>query len=373
MCPQLSPDEKLASEESLKLYCRPIEWYNIIQHRAAKNPTFLQRCLDYMIEARRKKRIQLTVSLSRGTNTACREQNIFPLYVLLATPTSNLSLEEHPPIYRFSRAYFLTSFGGFGSKDHTKATFVIPDIENLASSRASNLNIIIISRGQVGEDIGENNCTGGHLERSALQKLEGKCFWGNISINLLRLSLENHASTLNLGHTMKLTSTVEMRPSFLEKKFLEQDNCLTFCSHKVDVTGSYKLQVGISAQEAGARDIRENPYSSYSYSDVPTPSLPRIVRLRAGNVHFNYKYYKNTMQKTEVTEDFACPFCFVKCGSYKISEERQAVDVSLKADAWRIELGPEGVDPIHQTFSYCSRFKTRRLTVSHCGITTLNW
>nr|AVF19614.1 hypothetical protein [Triticum turgidum] len=37
MCPQLSPDEKLASEESLKLYCKPIQRYNIIQHRAAKN------------------------------------------------------------------------------------------------------------------------------------------------------------------------------------------------------------------------------------------------------------------------------------------------------------------------------------------------
>ncbi|XP_044446260.1 polycomb group protein EMF2B [Triticum aestivum] len=74
------------------------------------------------------------------------------------------------------------------------------------------------------------------------------------------------------------------------------------------------------------------------------------------------------MQKTEVTEDFACPFCFVKCGSYKISEERQAVDVSLKADAWRIELGPEGVDPIHQTFSYCSRFKTRRLVTTSAKI-----
>ncbi|XP_037480258.1 polycomb group protein EMF2B-like [Triticum dicoccoides] len=375
MCPQLSPDEKLASEESLKLYCRPIEWYNIIQHRAAKNPTFLQRCLDYMIEARRKKRIQLTVSLSRGTNTACREQNIFPLYVLLATPTSNISLEEHPSIYRFSRAYFLTSFGGFGSKDHTKATFVIPDIENLASSRASNLNIIIISRGQVGEDIGENNCTGGHLEQSALQKLEGKCFWGNISINLLRLSLENHASTLNLGHTMKLTSTVEMRPSFLEKKFLEQDNCLTFCSHKVDATcgNGLCLRSCLTASHAVSTVARCRCQHCRHCMQAR-----QLGRLRAGNVHFNYKYYKNTMQKTEVTEDFACPFCFVKCGSYKglgchlnsshdlfhfefwISEERQAVDVSLKADAWRIELGPEGVDPIHQTFSYCSRFKTRR-------------
>uniref|UniRef100_A0ACD5U6Q2 Uncharacterized protein n=1 Tax=Avena sativa TaxID=4498 RepID=A0ACD5U6Q2_AVESA len=56
-----------------------------------------------------------------------------------------------------------------------------------------------------------------------------------------------------------------------------------------------------------------------------------------------------------VTEDFACPFCLVKCGSYKglgchlnsshdlfhfefwISEEYQAVNVSLKIDAWRTE------------------------------------
>ena len=99
-------------------------------------------------------RIQLTVSLSRGTNTACRDQNISPLYVLLATPTSNISLEgvsipilcfnryfvpnylllltkcyaQHPPICWFIRAYFLTTFSGFGSKDHTKSTFVIPDI-----------------------------------------------------------------------------------------------------------------------------------------------------------------------------------------------------------------------------------------------------
>ena len=36
-------------------------------------------------------RIQITVSLSASTNT--QAQNIFPLYVLLARPTSNISLE----------------------------------------------------------------------------------------------------------------------------------------------------------------------------------------------------------------------------------------------------------------------------------------
>jgi hypothetical protein len=87
-------------------------------------------------------------------------------------------------------------------------------------------------------------------------------------------------------------------------------------------------------------------------------------------VLFNYKYYNNTMQKTEVTEDFSCPFCLVPCGSFKglgchlnashdlfhyefwISEECQAVNVSLKTDSWRTELLAEGVDPRHQTFSY---------------------
>jgi hypothetical protein len=111
--------------------------------------------------------------------------------------------------------------------------------------------------------------------------------------------------------------------------FLVDGSCLTFCSHKVDATvrwflficfnliigsvlkgdkhcwykmanpfiaqvlsvtsiaslnlvillqGSYQLQVAISAQEAGARDMSESPYSSYSYSGVPPSSLPHIIR-----------------------------------------------------------------------------------------------
>ncbi|XP_044971149.1 polycomb group protein EMF2B-like [Hordeum vulgare subsp. vulgare] len=370
--PDLSPDEQLAAEETFKLYCKPVELCNVIQKRALDNPAFLQRCLHYMIQASRKKRIQLTVSLSRGIE--CPDQNIFPLYLLLATPTSdNIPLEGHSPIYRFSRACLLTSFSEFAS---TKATFMIPDVKNIATSRACNLSVILIRCASQGQ-AGENNCSGDHVEASALRKLEGKCFWGKIPINLLGSSLEN-CVTLNLGHTVELASTVTMSPSFLEPKFLEQDSCLTFCSHKVDATGSYQLQVGISVQEAGARDMSESPYNSYSYSDVPPSSVSHIIRLRAGNVIFNFKYYNNTMQKTEVTEDFACAFCLVKCGSYKglgchlnsthdlfhfefwISEECQAVNVSLKADAWKMELMGKGVDPRHQTFSYCSRLKVRR-------------
>ncbi|CAN6289466.1 unnamed protein product [Urochloa humidicola] len=372
---RLSPDEQLAAEKSFALYCKPVELYNIIQRRAIKNPLFIQRSLLYKIQARRKKRIQLTISLSGSTNT--QAHNIFPLYVLLARPTSNITLEGHSPIYRFSRICSLTSFSEYGNKDKTEATFVIPDLKTLSNSRACNLNIIFISCGQVGQIIGEDNCSGNKAEGSSLQKLEGKCSWGKIATKILASSLEK-CVTLSTGVTAELVSTVTMSPSFLEPKFLEQDNCLTFCSHKVDATGSYQIKVSMSAEEAGARDLSLSPYSNYSYNDVPPSILPEIIRLRAGNVLFNYKYYNNTMQKTEVTEDFSCPFCLVPCGSFKglgchlnsshdlfhfefwVSEECQAVNVSLKTDAWKTELLAEGVDPRHQTFSYRSRFKKRR-------------
>ncbi|KXG37542.1 polycomb group protein EMBRYONIC FLOWER 2 isoform X1 [Sorghum bicolor] len=373
---RLSPDEQLAAERSFALYCKPIELYNIIQRRAVKNPPFIQRSLLYKIQARRKKRIQITVSLSASANT--QAPNIFPLHVLLARPTSNISLEGHSPIYRFSRVCLLTNFSEFGNKGKTEATFIIPDVKNLSTSRACNLNIILISCGQVGQIIGEDSCSGNDVERSSLQKLEGKCSWGKIPTNVLASSLEK-CVTLSTGDAVDLASTVTMSPSFLEPKFLEQDSCLTFCSHKVDATGSYQLEVCISAEEAGARELLLSPYyCNYSYDNVPPSLLPEIIRLRAGNVLFNYKYYNNTMQKTEVTEDFSCPFCLVPCGSFKglgchlnsshdlfhyefwISEECQAVNVSLKADAWKTESVAEGVDPRHQTFSYCSRFKKRR-------------
>ncbi|XP_070016626.1 polycomb group protein EMBRYONIC FLOWER 2-like [Nicotiana sylvestris] len=42
-----------------------------------------------------------------------------------------------------------------------------------------------------------------------------------------------------------------------------------------------------------------------------------LSRLRTGNVVFNYRYYNNKLQRTEVTEDFTCPSCLVKCASFK--------------------------------------------------------
>ncbi|GMI63962.1 REDUCED VERNALIZATION RESPONSE 2 [Hibiscus trionum] len=106
----------------------------------------------------------------------------------------------------------------------------------------------------------------------------------------------------------------------------------------------------------------------------------RKKRLRAGIVIFNYKDYGNMLQKTEVTEDFSCPFCLMQCASFKglryhlcsshdlfnfdfwVTEEYQAVNVSVKIDSLISETLANGVDPRVETFCFCSKPRRRRST-----------
>ncbi|KAK1681705.1 hypothetical protein QYE76_042553 [Lolium multiflorum] len=372
---QLSPDEELTPEECLTLYCKPVELYNIIRLRATEDPPLLQRCLSYKIDARRKKRIHISVSISGSANNELPAHCIFPLHVLFARATSNDSLDGHSPVYQFTRACLLTSFCESGDSDHTKATFTIPDLKSLATSQVFNLNIILISCGQHGQNL-SGNFSENHMDYSSPQKLGGQCFWGNIPIDLLWSSLDN-CVTLSLGRTVELTSEISMSPGFIEPTFLECGSFLTFCSRKADATGSYKLQASIDAQEAGAKGRDVYPYSRYSYADVPLSSLAHIIRLRTGNVLFNYKHCKKLLQ-SEVTEDFSCSFCLVRCGSFKgleyhltsshelfhfeflVSEDCQAVYVSLKTDTRREELlATAGDERGERVFFYRSRFKKR--------------
>ncbi|RYQ81071.1 hypothetical protein Ahy_Scaffold1g107080 isoform B [Arachis hypogaea] len=60
MCRQNSPvhhsgDEDTAADESLLIYCKPVELYNILYRRSLHNPSFLRRSLRYKIKARRKR------------------------------------------------------------------------------------------------------------------------------------------------------------------------------------------------------------------------------------------------------------------------------------------------------------------------------
>ncbi|WCJ25807.1 Polycomb group protein VERNALIZATION 2 [Euphorbia peplus] len=101
-------------------------------------------------------------------------------------------------------------------------------------------------------------------------------------------------------------------------------------------------------------------------------------RLAGGIVIFNYRDYNNKLQKTEVTEDYSCPFCSMMCMNLKglrhhlcsshdlfnfefwVNEEYQAVNVSVKVDRFLSETLADGVEQRQQTFFFCSRSRKRK-------------
>ncbi|XP_007038263.2 PREDICTED: polycomb group protein EMBRYONIC FLOWER 2 isoform X1 [Theobroma cacao] len=352
----LSAEEELAAEESLSIYCKPVELYNILQRRAVRNPSFLQRCLRYKILAKHKMRIQMTVSVSGIVNGGVLTQSLFPLYILLARLVSDVAVAEYSAVYRFRRACILTSFTGIEGSNQAQANFILPEINKLAiEAKSGSLAILLVSFANGG----------------------GCCLWGRIPLESLYMSLEK-SPNLSLGQRAEMTLPVEMHSCSLKLNCLNEDKCILIqnSSNSLSMNQSLQLQVIISAEEAGAKE--KSPYNSYTCSGISSSSLSHIIRLRAGNVIFNYRYYNNKLQRTEVTEDFSCPFCLVKCASFKglrhhlpashdlfhfefwVTEEYQAVNVSVKTDIWRSEIVADGVDPKQQTFFFCSKQLRRR-------------
>ncbi|XP_052293299.1 polycomb group protein EMBRYONIC FLOWER 2 isoform X6 [Citrus sinensis] len=105
-------------------------------------------------------------------------------------------------------------------------------------------------------------------------------------------------------------------------------------------------------------------------------------RLRPGIVVFNYRDYTNMLTKTEVTEDFSCPFCLMQCACFKVdndglryhlcsshdlfnyefwvTDDYQAVNISVKIDTLTSEIVAGGVDPRLQTFFFCAKPRSRK-------------
>ncbi|KAK8530820.1 hypothetical protein V6N12_013320 [Hibiscus sabdariffa] len=350
----LSAEEEIAAEESLSVYCKPVELYNILQRRAARNPSFLQRCLHYKIQEKHKRRIQMTVSVSGIVNEGVLTQSIFPLYILLARLVSE-EIPEYSAVYRFRRACILTSFTGIDGSNQAQVNFILPEKNKLSmEAKSGSLAILLV------------NFANG-----------GCCLWGRIPLESLYVSWEK-SPNLSLEQRSETILPVDMHSCLLKLKCLNEDKCILIqrSSNSSSMNQSLQLRVIIFAKEVGIKE--KSPYNSDTCSGISSSSLSHIIRLRAGNVIFNYRYYNNKLQKTEVTEDFSCPFCLVKCASFKglrhhlpafhdlfnfefwVTEEYQAVNVSVKTDGWRSEIVTDGVDPKQQAFFYCSKQLRRR-------------
>lgn len=371
----LSAEEEIAAEESLSIYCKPVELYNIIQRRAIRNPSFLQRCLQYKIQAKHKRRIQMTISLSGTPNYGLQAQSLFPLYIFLARPVSSVAVPEYSAVYRFSRACLLAN--GAEGINRVQANFILPEINKLgAEVKSSSLAILFVSCAEATNSGCGINPDKNHIGMTSFpSNFEGLCLLGNMPMELLYLSWEK-SPNLKLGERAEIMTHFDMHSCFVKLSCMDEEKYIAIQTpHSFGTANTPQLEVIISAEEIGAKE--KSPYNAYSYNDMPT-SLSHIMRLRTGNVIFNYRYYNNKLQRTEVTEDFSCPFCLAKCASFKglrfhlssshdlfnfefwVTEEYQAVNVSVKTDIWKPEVVADGVDPKQQTFIHCSKPLRRR-------------
>lgn len=375
----LSAEEEIAAEESLSIYCKPVELYNILQRRAIRNPSFLQRCLSYQIHEKHNRRIQMTISLSETVNEGLQARFPFPLYILLGRLVSGTIVSEYSAVYRFSRACILTNFTGVEGSTQVQANFVLPEISKLAlKAKSGALAILLVNFAGNPNSSSGTDLTKARLGTTSIPSNDGGyCHWGKIPLESLYRSWEK-SPNLSLGQRAELTCPVDMHSCFLKLNCLNKDKCVSIQMpfNSGSSSTSQQVHVTISAEEIGGKD--KSPYNSYTCSDISSPSLSRIIRLRAGNVVFNYRYYNNKLQRTEVTEDFSCPFCLAKCASFKglryhlpsshdlfnfefwVTEEYQAVNVSVKTEIWRSEVVADGVDPKQQTFFFCSKQRRHR-------------
>uniref|UniRef100_A0A0R0I0Z9 Uncharacterized protein n=1 Tax=Glycine max TaxID=3847 RepID=A0A0R0I0Z9_SOYBN len=334
-CEHLSAEEELAAEESLSIYCKPVELYNILQRRAMRNPSFLQRCLHYRIKAKHKKRIQMAVSLTR---TITESQNVFPMSICLARRISDHGASRQTAIYQIGRIFIFRNSPGIDLNTQVQANFTLPEVNKLAEeARSCSLDILFVSTATAGE----------------------YCLCGKVSLESLYMAWDCFPN-FRLGQRAEIMSTVDLLPCILKSDFLNEDTRISIQvpSNFENMSTSKQVQITISAEEFGAKE--KSPYLSYAGGEVPSSSLSHIIGLREGNVMFNYRYYNNKLQRTEVTKDFTCPFCLVKCACFKVSDECHAVNVSVKNDISRSEIVSDDVDPRVQTFFFCGKPLKRR-------------
>ncbi|XP_027364627.1 polycomb group protein EMBRYONIC FLOWER 2-like [Abrus precatorius] len=395
-CEHLSEEEKLAAEESLSIYCKPVEFYNILQHRM---PLFLSRCLDYRKKAKNKKRILMTVSLSWKDDET---QSLFPLCICMARlhPIGEDEEEEkYSAVYQTNQIFTFRGSSEIDGNGNTqvKANFMLPENEKLAK-KAESGKFFILVYGKNPNSASGANASVMPLDVAFIESRTGESFlFGKLCLQSIYAVCCCNPN-FSLGQQTEIMSAIDLLPCILECGVQGKDKSISIqkpsnsedevCSSiniiyplsknftTTDLSILKRLQISISAKGFGAEE--KSPYHIHASSDVASSSSSRNIRLKEGIVTFNYRYYNDKLRRTEVTEDFCCPFCLVKCASYKgvrchllsshdlfnfefsASEDCPDVHVSVKSDSWRPEIVADGVDPRVQTFFFCAKpFKRR--------------
>ncbi|TKY51787.1 Polycomb group protein EMBRYONIC FLOWER 2 [Spatholobus suberectus] len=377
-CEHLSAEEKLAAEESLSVYCKPVELYNYLRHRAIENPLFLQRCLDYRIKAKRKKRMLVTVSVLWSDDETW---SLFPLCICVARLDPNDEAEEGAQKYQAVRIFTFrgsSKIDGNGSTQ-VQANFVLSKPDKLAEEAKSGKYFVLIfasvdnpiSLSEVNAslmpwDVASNESRGGE-----------NCLYGKVSLKKLYKIWHLYPS-FPLGQRIQIHYDVHLLPCILTYCFQRKSKSISIQGSR-DPQDEFskkdlkQLQVTLFTEKFGAREKSSDRTHASREVASTSSSLSHILWLKEGNVSFNYRYYHNKLRRMEVTEDFSCPFCLVKCATFKglkwhlisshdffnfefsPSEDCPSVYVSVKTNIWRPEIIADGVDPRVQTFIFSAK------------------
>ncbi|RYR37933.1 hypothetical protein Ahy_A09g042849 [Arachis hypogaea] len=387
---QLAAEEELSAEESFAVYCKPVEFYNILRRRALRNPTFLQRCLDYKIEAKKKKRIQLTALLGDIDET----QALFPLYICLARVAfKDEDAKKYSALYRIGRVFIFQAPSEVDGDTQQKANFLLPDIQRLALTAKSGSLVLLfftaVENPNFPSGVNVSLCRavssiifllsvsqfellskGVDARRRRMERIKrrsiGKtfttrdanyCLCGKVSLEK-NFQFWDESSNLRLGLQAEAVSTVDLHPCILKYGARDEEQNISVQAPNNFENGFPKskttqLQIKMYAQQIGAKE-------KSSHDTNITALASRMTRLKEGNLKFNFRYYYDKLQRTEVTEDFSCPLCLVRCASYKgikyhmlashdlfnyeflAWEDCPTINISAKTDNWKSErIRPE--------------------------------
>ncbi|GAU16921.1 hypothetical protein TSUD_36800 [Trifolium subterraneum] len=206
---QLSAEEKVVAEQSLSVYCKPVEFYNILHQRILQsNPFFIPRCLEYRREARRKKRTQMTVMLSWNDEET---QNVFPLYIGLARRDPN---NKGTDIYTFRGS------PGTDGNYKIKAEFLLWEVHELAAEGSLFL-LFFTTEGNSNLSSRVNASLGPSDPTSHESIAEKICLYEKISFQSIYMAWDSSPNFL-WGQRAEIMTTLDLLPCILKYDVLNK-------------------------------------------------------------------------------------------------------------------------------------------------------
>ncbi|KAJ0705397.1 putative transcription factor C2H2 family [Helianthus annuus] len=378
--------EQNAAEESFSVYFKPVELYKCLGVRASRKPLFRANCLRYKLEEKHKRRVQLSVSISRPLDDGPQTMHIFPLYVVLARPVPTTNAEALQSIrYRFKRACKVIAFNVAPTMRSPRARFILPDINKLSTEfKSGSLAILLVSFAGITNQT-EIDLTEDHMDSPSN---EGYCLMGKTLFDFIHFSKEN-SPKMSVGGRAQFMSTISLSACYMKLSCSDGEKCLSFrFPHNSEAVVLQQVRVIVTAEELGAKNI--SPLDVHSYNNTSTDKLPEDQRPRTREVIFFYIYNNDRLHKTQVTEDYTCPFCLLKCASYTglachlpashdlfnyefrgEGAAYQFVFVSAKFTASSAEVVGRKLYPREKEFNFCRRpmrrKKLERQNQNHAG------